>query len=323
MTFDTDKYSDILAQDCLGGESGVSWYACTGTEDFPFMGCCAINPCSEGSCPTDELRGSKLSSNERNAQVFLGGATTTTSSSSSSSTATSTIASETSAETTSSGSNSGSDDGGLSRGAIIGIAVGATAVGILAIGLFLFWFWRKARRSRDHADASKGSLMGFGGRESSQFQDMKYQSQYSPNTVSFHGLQSPQSSNFTHPNSPQPYHDRGSYHPGMSPSPRMQSPPAGHQWAGSPPPEQQGFLAAGGMYDKSPPAHMTTFNTGVREDAPAELPATMTQQSSELSGVSELPANPNTVSMQSYSGVTGRESEVSGISENGRHVNRS
>src|SRR5688572_4409200 len=67
MTFDTDKYSDILAQDCLGGESGVSWYACTGTEDFPFMGCCAINPCSEGSCPTDELRGSKLSSNERNA----------------------------------------------------------------------------------------------------------------------------------------------------------------------------------------------------------------------------------------------------------------
>lgn len=266
---------------------------------------------------------SKLSSNEKNAQVFLGGEdVSTTASQSSTATSTSATSSATLAETTAASSSGG--DGGLSQGAIIGIAVGATAFGILAIGGFLFWFWRRARKSRDHADATKGPLMGFGaeGRESSQFQDMKYQSQYSPNTASFQGLQSPQSATFTHPNSPQPYHDRSSYHPGLTPSPGLHSPPPGYQgqthpqWAVSPPPEQQSFISNGAMQQQSPPAHATSFNMGAREDVPVELPASMTQQSSELSTMSELPANPNTLSVQSYSGVPGRESEVSGISSN-------
>jgi hypothetical protein len=323
MSFDVDKYNDIPAQDCFGSDSDVNWFACTGTKPFPFMGCCAVNPCAEGSCPTKELRMSKLSSNEKNAQVFLGGEdASTTASESLTATSTSTTSSATVSETTAASSGGG---GGLSQGAIIGIAVGATAFGILAIGGFLFWFWRRARKSRDHADATKGPLMGFGagGRESSQFQDMKYQSQYSPNTASFQGLQSPQSTTFSHPNSPQTYHDRNSYHPGLTPSPGLQSPPPGYQgqhpqWAVSPPPEQQNFISNGAMQQQSPPAHVANFNMGAREDAPVELPASMTQQSSELSNMSELPANPNTLSVQSYSGVPGRESEVSGISSHER-----
>ena len=69
---------------------------------------------------------------------------------------------------------------------------------------------------------------------------------------------------------------------------------------------------------------MTNFNhTGQTDFGPAELPASMTQQSSELSNMSELPANPNTVSVQSYSGVPGRESELSGVGKDDQpHPNR-
>ncbi|KAK0386058.1 hypothetical protein NLU13_5895 [Sarocladium strictum] len=322
MTFNPEKYKEIPAQDCQGRNPDIEWYVCTSTKPFPFMGCCATNPCSEGSCPDGQLRGSKLSSNEKNTHIFLGGDSTRTSSGpTTSSASTSTVAEPTSS---SSDPGSGSDSGGLPQGAIIGIAVGATAVGILAIGLFLFWFWRKARQSREQADACKGPLMGFGagGRENSQFQDMKYQSQYSPKTGSFQGLQSPQSSNFTHPNSPQPYHDRASYHAAMSFPPGLHAPPSGHhQWAGSPPPEQQSFLGVSGTYGHSPPAHVTSFSANARENAPVELPLSIAQQRSELSDVSELPANPNTVSMQSYSRVPGRESEISGGSRDGRYSN--
>jgi hypothetical protein len=233
MGFDAAEYTKIPAQDCFGSESGVEWYVCTGTDNFAFMGCCAVNACSSGGCPDDELRLSKMSSNEKNAQIFLGGEpeTTTASTETSSATESATTSIESFAsttgsspsETTSSDSGGGSSSsGGLSQGATIGIAVGASLAGVAIIAALLFLFWRRMKRSRQQqADASKGPLMGFtgaGGHESSQFQDMKYQSQYSPNTASFVGMQSPQSPNFTHPNSPQPYHDRSSYHPGMTTS---------------------------------------------------------------------------------------------------------
>lgn len=337
MGFDAAEYTKIPAQDCFGSESGVEWYVCTGTDNFAFMGCCAVNACSSGGCPDDELRLSKMSSNEKNAQIFLGGEPeTTTSATQSATTSIESSASTTGSspsETTSSESGGGSSSGGLSQGATIGIAVGASLAGVAIIATLLFLFWRRMKRSRQQqADASKGPLMGFtgaAGHESSQFQDMKYQSQYSPNTASFQGMQSPQSPNFTHPNSPQPYHDRSSYHPGMTPSPGLssagfQSPAPSHQqWATSPE-QQHGFLAAGGAYNQSPPPHMTNFNhTGQTDFGPAELPASMTQQSSELSNMSELPANPNTVSVQSYSGVPGRESELSGVGKDDQpHPNR-
>ncbi|KAH8172201.1 podoplanin domain-containing protein [Sarocladium implicatum] len=352
MSFDAAEYAKIPAQECFGSESGVEWYVCTGTKGFAFMGCCAVNACSSGGCAEDDLRTSKMSSDEKNAQIFLGGeAETTTKGGSETSSATRTSV-ETSASTTGSGSSetttsesSGSNDGGLSQGAIIGIAVGASIAGIAIIAALLFLFWRRMKRSRQQqADASKGPLMGFTGgtpgtHESSQFQDMKYQSQYSPNTASFVGMQSPHSTTFTHPNSPQPYHDRASFHPGMSPSPGVSSAgfhspaPSQQQWSASPEQQQHGFLAAGGAYSNqqspgysntSPPAHMTNFNMSQPQTGfgPAELPASMTQQSSELSNMSELPANPNTVSVQSYSGVPGRESELSGVGKDDAQGNR-
>lgn len=332
-SFDSDKYDEILTQDCMGTDSDVAWYTCTGTRGFPFMGCCAVNPCSVGECPDEELRSAKLSGEEKNAQVFLGGdvETSTTSSSRTTSSSTTTSTSEPTTTETESGSNSSSSNDGLSQGAIIGIAVGASIVGMSLIALFFCWFWRRTRRSREAADASKGPLMGFTSpngptHDSAQFRDSKYyNSQYSPNTASFQGLQSPQSASFTHPNSPQMYHDRSSYQSGMSPQPQSH-----HQsWAGSPPPDRQSFLAAGGMYNNnvSPPAHVTSFGMGQQREgggAPAELPASMTQQGSGLSSstMSELPANPHTMSMQSYSGVQGRESEVSRMAPSELSSNR-
>ena len=68
----------------------------------------------------------------------------TSSSSGSAASASSTIASSSSNDVSDSHSSGG---GGLSQGAIIGIAVCATVVGLAILGLIFFFFWRKRKHA--------------------------------------------------------------------------------------------------------------------------------------------------------------------------------
>lgn len=314
MTFDTDAYNKIAAQDCTPQTSEKPlWYVCTGSSP-PFMGCCTENPCGGDGCPAKSLRGARLSDDGKKAASFTAKDEKddkddkSTSSKTSSVASTSTSPSATGGAPSSTSAIASSSDGGLSSGATIGIAVGASMAGIIILAAVGFFFWRRYKKSRSsQADGAHAPFMG--SHSPDNFSAMKHQSGYSSTTTGYHnGFGSPQMSQYTQPNSPAPYSDwQGNTSPhqgGMSVSP----PPQG--WNGSPQPGYHQGLAMA----VSPPTDAHHFQ---QQQQPhqgafvAELPGSLSQQSSDPS---ELPANPNTMSASSYSGIPGRESEVSGLS---------
>ncbi|KAF9875342.1 hypothetical protein CkaCkLH20_07162 [Colletotrichum karsti] len=122
-SFSLDVYSAIKQQDCDVAAGKNDWYTCKneGTNSFPFIGCCASNPCEEpdGLCPKNNLVPAKLSSDPVNRAFFAEKVSSTTPSPSASSTP-------------------GSSGGGLATGAIVGIAIGAA----VAVGLIIAVIWR-------------------------------------------------------------------------------------------------------------------------------------------------------------------------------------
>ncbi|CAM1510847.1 Fc.00g083600.m01.CDS01 [Cosmosporella sp. VM-42] len=140
-TFSADSYDDLATQDCDNVNGTKIWFTCKFNKP-PFLGCCSENPCGLGECPLDSLVPAKLSSNANNRQAFLepSGTHTAGASSTADSTASSTASGTSAAATATESSDSSS--GGLSTGAVAGIAVGATAIGLIALAL-LFWrcFW--------------------------------------------------------------------------------------------------------------------------------------------------------------------------------------
>ncbi|KAF5002090.1 hypothetical protein FGRMN_573 [Fusarium graminum] len=68
-SFDKVHQGEIPPQACVNDNVDVAWFTCPGTFP-PFVGCCAVDPCSRGSCPSRELRAAKLGDKTKE---FLGG----------------------------------------------------------------------------------------------------------------------------------------------------------------------------------------------------------------------------------------------------------
>ncbi|KAH7143751.1 hypothetical protein EDB81DRAFT_935167 [Dactylonectria macrodidyma] len=67
---DVDVFGEVPQQACISDNSQVKWYTCSGTTP-PFIGCCAVNACSQGGCPGGSLRAARLSDVGDNADKFL------------------------------------------------------------------------------------------------------------------------------------------------------------------------------------------------------------------------------------------------------------
>ncbi|GJD05365.1 hypothetical protein ColKHC_14190 [Colletotrichum higginsianum] len=70
-SFNPDKYANIPPQGCDDPRpANLFFYTCT--NNVPFIGCCAKNPCQEadGLCPTDHLIGTTLSPDAVNRTIF-------------------------------------------------------------------------------------------------------------------------------------------------------------------------------------------------------------------------------------------------------------
>lgn len=120
-SFDALSYSQLQKQDCLSDDPDIEWYTCA-YNDPPFMGCCARNPCAEGSCPRADLSQAILNEDPDLASVFL---------------------------------PEGYFSSGLSTGAKAGIAVGSV-IGGLAIIAAGAWWYRRRKNRREH-EASLGT----------------------------------------------------------------------------------------------------------------------------------------------------------------------
>ncbi|KAI6779720.1 uncharacterized protein J7T54_005750 [Emericellopsis cladophorae] len=123
--FESASYRDsshalIMAQDCQSDAPEVQWWTCL-ANDPPFMGCCSLNPCVEGECPSKNLFPAKLSSEKENAKAFL--------------------------------PEDYYDDKGLSEGTIGGIAAGAVGGGFVIIGA-LIWFFLRRKKAKKAAAAA-------------------------------------------------------------------------------------------------------------------------------------------------------------------------
>lgn len=146
-SFNESAYSDIKSQACA---STGEWYTCSQL-DTPFLGCCSTNACDSG-CPTKDLLAAKLSDNTKSAGAFETTSATATASSTNVKSTTTTTASSTATQASSTaaketvGTHSASASG-LSKGAEVGIAVGAAIV-ILVLLAALFIFGRRYVRKR-------------------------------------------------------------------------------------------------------------------------------------------------------------------------------
>ncbi|KZL80601.1 hypothetical protein CI238_10454 [Colletotrichum incanum] len=114
-SFNPDKYANIPPQGC-DDPRPASQFFYTCTNNVPFIGCCAKNPCQEpdGLCPTDHLIGTTLSSDAVNRTIF------------------------TQSSSSSARPSNNSSDSGLATGAIVGIAIGAA----VAVGIIVAVIWR-------------------------------------------------------------------------------------------------------------------------------------------------------------------------------------
>ncbi|ROT38237.1 hypothetical protein SODALDRAFT_324637 [Sodiomyces alkalinus F11] len=144
-SFDPDRYANIPRQSCDDARSHRIWWTCR-TNDPPFLGCCASDPCGEG-CPSDHLVQAVLSEDEDSRLPFVPEEATTSSPTSS----------PTASPSPSDEPSDPSGSSGLPTGAIVGIAIG----GALALLLLAFVAWKSYRKARKDNDQSLRPEMGF------------------------------------------------------------------------------------------------------------------------------------------------------------------
>lgn len=154
----------IPPQACINDNFAVSWYTCPDTSP-PFLGCCAVDPCSRRGCPDRELRAAKLSDKKSDADLFIGGHSTgsdlsghpsaklsiTTATLTTSYISTKTIEAGTKATSTIDSASPASHPSGgkknLSRGALAGVIVGA-AVAFFFMGVIFACIYSRCKRRR-------------------------------------------------------------------------------------------------------------------------------------------------------------------------------
>ncbi|KAK0625462.1 hypothetical protein B0T17DRAFT_273880 [Bombardia bombarda] len=134
-SFSSASYATIPTQECNAGTtqtsgSAAQWYTCA-LDAPPFLGCCKSNPCTNASCPIDDLVPARLSSNPSSRSVFLPIIVTS-----------SPAVSATSVAKPRDTDNSGA----IPAGAIIGIAI-ASAITVLAM-FFIILYKCGCRRRR-------------------------------------------------------------------------------------------------------------------------------------------------------------------------------
>lgn len=186
-SYDTHSHNSIGKQECQSDRPDVQWWTC-GALETPFMGCCSTNPCAEDDgCPEDEIFPARLSDDPELAKAFL-------------------------SEDEQKELNG---DDGLSKGAIGGIAAGATIGGLLIIGAIV-WFFLRRRKQKKLAAAPAASV----------YEPYANQPGTAPHSEAATSPQMQKTDTGFPPYSPYP----SSY----APTPNPQSPP--YQWQGSPPP---------------------------------------------------------------------------------------
>ncbi|KAL7626180.1 hypothetical protein AAE478_002950 [Parahypoxylon ruwenzoriense] len=186
-SFSSDHYDSIPPQSCAAPSNSNRWFTCKGSSQ-PFMGCCSapINPCQNEGCPTANLLAATLSDNADDAQVFL--------------------ATSESSTPTPTPNPSGSSGSSLSLGAILGIALGCTALIAILLVILAYrcgWLARHKKHVKEIDEASKhhiapgpyspGMTQWHDGSQagSSPFPSPGF-APYSPNQVQFlHPQQSP------------------------------------------------------------------------------------------------------------------------------------
>ncbi|RSM17858.1 hypothetical protein CDV31_003284 [Fusarium ambrosium] len=153
-----DSRYRIPPQGCVNDNFAVSWYTCPKTSP-PFLGCCAVDPCSRGGCPDRELRAAKLSDKKSDADLFVGGKspgsdskgnpstklsiTTATLTASYISTKTINAGIDTTSGSESPPSHPASGKKGLSRGAIAGLIVGIGTILFILGMIIAYFYWRR------------------------------------------------------------------------------------------------------------------------------------------------------------------------------------
>ncbi|KAH6894556.1 hypothetical protein B0T10DRAFT_546050 [Thelonectria olida] len=167
--FDAGAVGQIPDQACVSDSFQVKWYACNDTSP-PFLGCCAKDACSAGTCDGQSLRAARLSGD---AELFLSHGNVSVVLPSASELSTKTITASSTSVATGSASDHKQRALGLSRDgniALIGALIGALGVIGLALACFCTWrctgfcIWRCIKRLREKkrpARASQGLEDGF------------------------------------------------------------------------------------------------------------------------------------------------------------------
>ena len=157
-SFSADSYDEIPAQQCAGTGTTTLWYTCQKNVP-PFLGCCAGNPCAQGSCPSSSLAAARLSSNATSRDGFLAMVSLP---------ATTSSPSPPTPDPTTPPNAGASGGTGLSTGAIVGIAVGAAVVVFAVLAFVVFkcgWYvgWRKKERDSYTAPFISDALVSYPG----------------------------------------------------------------------------------------------------------------------------------------------------------------
>lgn len=137
LSFEKEQYSNFPDLAC---DKGASFYTCKDSNP-PFAGCCKVNPCDLGSCPTVELAPAYLPLNAAACVWRPGGCSTTTKSS--------TLSSAT--PTTTSGTPVPESSPATKSHVPLGPIIGGTIGGVFFILLCAFlgvWFYRRSKWKR-------------------------------------------------------------------------------------------------------------------------------------------------------------------------------
>jgi hypothetical protein len=148
--FDADAVGQIPDQACVSNSSQVKWYACNDTSP-PFLGCCASDACSAGTCDRKSLRPARLSDDSDDIALFLSYGNVSVVLPSTSELVTKTITVSSTHIATGSASEHDQRGLGLSRDGLIaltGSLIGALGVIVLAITGFCIWGCMKRRQEK-------------------------------------------------------------------------------------------------------------------------------------------------------------------------------
>lgn len=155
-SFSGDSFVSIPPESCGTPLNASSWFTCQKTSP-PFLGCCTVNPCATGSCPTANLHPARLSDDPAQANIFLTNLPPNMS----------TTATPSPTATPSASGAPVAAQPGLSTGAIAGIAVGAVGLVALVIGAILLykcgWNARRRREKRETALMQQSQPSGWHG----------------------------------------------------------------------------------------------------------------------------------------------------------------